>query len=839
VETAENFFVTPANVVYRFPAAGATNMRIRNNSAYALGGSAQSQAIAFYPEATTRIDFVTNGNRVENNTVYNNVTDQTPETTLTAANADHIGILATRSGSMLRNNIIDLEDPNSIGIVITAPSVLQTMTSDYNAFDIPNGAIGALANISSQGYALPSPPVATTLNQWRALTGLDMNSVSGDVTREFVSTTPGAENLHIQPNLLGSIVGNRGTVVSGMSQDIDQEPRGASSVAGRYDIGADEFTGQIRNYDIMAEDILAPVGYRASSGQYSDAEYVMNDSAVALRTMVRNVGGQPMTNRTVTLAISYVLPNGGVVPVATQTKTNVSVDVAQATMSDFGTFQPRTLRELGVTDPFYGMSPNVSPVYRFTVTSGVDDNVSNNGYTKQVRFWLQRSGREAMVSVENLNGWAGMAMADQISNKLNTDTLLAALTRINWSRADGVGTEDYDLFERDKWPTENLNFSAWSTMIWEQGSEATGVAPAERAALKQMLSAGTTNFRNTLIMAGQDVARIHDVALTSSNGSVADVDFVQNYLRSDYISSTNPADYSNRTIRGLVITPGRYEELEPTSYPGDARPRPGLLRATPGEGIARGSHVYAMQLGTPADSLAGVASSTGGRNVVYYAFDWRHAGRFDFEPDRSGAWRLLLGALDFSQQFRGVLPIELVSFRAYQSASAAVSIEWTTAMETEIGSMSIERAAVTESGVGSFELVERTSGRGTATTGADYRVIDRGVVAGGEYVYRLVTTSLEGERVVERQQTVKLAGATTGGMKLTVAPNPVRDRATVTLAGGVGTAELYDDAGRLVRTLGEVSGSVTLDASDLTAGTYSVRVRTEGGQLVERITVSR
>ena len=243
-------------------------------------------------------------------------------------------------------------------------------------------------------------PIASTLNQWRALTGLDMNSVSGDVTREFVSTTPGAENLHIQPNLLGSIVGNRGAVVPGMTTDIDNDPRGASSVAGRFDIGSDEFTGQVRNFDIMAEDIIAPVGYRATTGQFSDAEYVMTDSSVALRSIVRNVGGQPMTNRTVTLSVGYVNPaNGSVSPVYSQTRNNVAVDVAQATTTDFGVWQPRTLREVGLVDAFYGMSPNVTPVYRFTVTSGTDDNATNNTYTKDVRFYVQRSGREAMLSV--------------------------------------------------------------------------------------------------------------------------------------------------------------------------------------------------------------------------------------------------------------------------------------------------------------------------------------------------------------------------------------------------------------------------------------------------------
>ncbi|HVK37276.1 MAG TPA: T9SS type A sorting domain-containing protein, partial [Candidatus Kapabacteria bacterium] len=128
--------------------------------------------------------------------------------------------------------------------------------------------------------------------------------------------------------------------------------------------------------------------------------------------------------------------------------------------------------------------------------------------------------------------------------------------------------------------------------------------------------------------------------------------------------------------------------------------------------------------------------------------------------------------------------------------------------------------------------------------GADYRVIDRDVVAGGEYVYRLVTTSLDGERVVERQQTVKLTSATTGGLRLSVAPNPVRATATITLSGvtSSSTVDLFDDAGRLVRSLGVVttSGTIALDATDLASGSYTVRVRTAGtSSVVERITVAR
>jgi len=102
----------------------------------------------------------------------------------------------------------------------------------------------------------------------------------------------------------------------------------------------------------------------------------------------------------------------------------------------------------------------------------------------------------------------------------------------------------------------------------------------------------------------------------------------------------------------------------------------------------------------------------------------------------------------------------------------------------------------------------------------------------------------DGERVVERQQTVKLTSATTGGLRLSVAPNPVRATATITLSGvtASSTVELYDEAGRLVRDLGVVttSGTIALDASDLASGSYTVRVRAAGSSsVVERITVAR
>jgi hypothetical protein len=568
---------------------------------------------------------------------------------------------------------------------------------------------------------------------------------------------------------------------------------------------------------------------------------------------VRNVGGMPMTAREQTLVVSYLNASAQPVQVLTQTK-RFDADVAQASTADFGTFMPRTLRELVINDPFYGLNPNVTPVYRFTVTTGTDDFGGNNSYSKDVRFFVQRSGREALVSVENYSTTMP-ATAVGIANKLNADTLVGALKRISWERADGVNREDYDLFERDKWPQENLSFSPWSTVIWAQGPEPQGLTPEERLALKAMLDNGTSFFRNTLVMAGQDVARLHDVALTASNGMVADQDFVRNYLRSRYLGNTDPAVYE-RTIKGVAITPGRFEQLQSTGVAGDQPPMPSVLTATPGDGIARASHVYVELNAVPpqqparVDTAAGMAVTAEKRNVVYYAFDWRHAGRFYFEPDRSGAWRLLLGALDFSNQFRGVLPVKLVSFEAYQSAPEAVTLQWETSSEIDVRTLEIERAEVveTEAGesLGEYVLVDRTGSRGSASQGASYRVVDQGVSSGREYSYRLVTTNLEGARMVERQQRVKLGSTTAAGYSLTVLPNPVTTRSTITVrvpSGERAQVSLYDELGRLVQVLtsdAASTGVLELSAADLASGVYTVRlVSATGVVLNERVTVRK
>jgi hypothetical protein len=730
-------------------------------------------------------------------------------------------------------------------LTIEIPNYKQTVQSDYNLFWVPQGNVGQSNNLSVEGYALPSPPAAKTLQQWQSLTGLDMNSVYGDVTGEFISTNPGAVDLHINATILGSLASNRGTLVSGMTTDIDGDPR---NITARTDIGADEYAGRVRNYDLQAVSVVAPYGYRATTGQYSDAEYLMVPAgAVAISGEVRNVGGQPLLQNQITMNVERRV-GANWVPV-TSAQLMSSVDAGSSKTLGFGTFTPQSLQMYGQADAFYGSNPNVSPVYRFTLTTGTDENAANNSYSKEIRFYIQRSNRQTLVSVENFQTTLPVTAA-ALSNKLNTDTVLAALNQIAWDRADGVGADDYDLFERDKWPSTSLNFVPWRTIVWSQGEETGGLLPEERVALKAQLSSGDLYSRKNLIMAGQEVARVHDVALSATNGSVADADFVRNYLRAEYRGNTTPSNYDGRRIQGRRITPGKYELVRATGVAGDLSPTPSALRVTSGAGIAAATHSYVEMTVASADTVAGVAATGSVYNSVYYAIDWRHAGRFAFEPTKSGAQRMLLGALDYIDQFRGILPVELVSMDAYQSSREAVTVEWSTASEVSVASMEVERAEVTrtETGIseGAWSVVDRTSSRGSATQGSSYRVVDGGVKVGHEYRYRLMVVNLDGTRELAGEDMVKVAGANAEQMELTVVPNPMRTEGSVEYrvpSGETVRVVLYDVTGREVAVLSErgaSEGRVQIPVSELTTGVYTVRLESTSGILLDRkITVQK
>ena len=845
VENNRNVLVTPANVVQEFP--GQSDMDVRNNMAWDYAGDAMSIGIGFTVGAESGSDYTPSGNMSYNNTIYNASSGSSSTT-------EEYGIAVMNSEASVKNNLVALTNPSAVGLGYIARSMQNdlrslSIESDYNLIWAPSGSVGGLQRTSAEGFGLPSPPIADNLSQWQYLTGLDMNSVVGNVVPEFKSTTPGSEDLHLNPQLKRSIAGNRGTQLAEVTTDIDSEPRGQAATQGRYDIGADEFWGVVHNHDIVADNVIGPFGYRESTGTFSDAEYVMTGPEVPLTAQVRNLGGSPLASTTVTMDVEYW--NGSTwINTMSATRESSLVDVSEATEVDFGTFEPQTMLELTMDDATFGtMRPNVTPIYRFVVQTGNDGDLTNNRYEKRVRFYVERSKTEAIVSVENFAPVGSVLPTDQVElgNRLNGDSLLSALTQIRWDRTGVTGGNaayNYDVFERDRWPQYALNFAPWQFVMWAQGEEVGGLTPEERVAMKDQQQAWNEWRPAGLFLMGQEIARVHDVALNQFNGDEADRDFVRNYLRAEYRGSTDPAVYDNLRLQGVRITNGRFEMVNATGVAGDADPEPSVLRATTGDGVAQGTHYFVDHnfASTAGDSLAGMTVANRTRASVYYAIDIRHFGRFAPEADRSGVRRAVLGAIDFLDQYGVVLPVDLASLEAEQTGREAVTIRWETASEKEIAGLELERAEVlkTEAGeqLSGYQLISERAPEGGPAQAAKYQELDQSVRAGREYEYRLVSIEKDGSRQELRTVRVQLTGGNAGAYALEVRPNPVVHTGEISWRAPRGeevSLVITNSLGEEVQSsvlVSEGEGVVEIDARELTSGQYLVRLTTRSGEVL-------
>ncbi len=848
VENNRNVLVTPANVVQEFPAS--SNMKVRNNMAWNYEGESMSVGIGFGTGPQAGSDYTPRGNTVFNNTVFN----QNGNT------AEEYGVAMENSAGIVKNNLIAVTNRNAVGLGLRVRSTqndLRTVSveSDYNLVWAPNGAFGGMERVSPEGFNLPSPPVAVTLSEWQYLTGLDNNSVVGDIIPEFKSTTAGSEDLHLNPQLRRSIAGNRGTALTEVPTDIDNEPRTQAATNGRYDIGADEFWGVVHNHEIVADNVVAPFGYRASAGTFSDAEYVMTGPDVPLKAQVRNLGGSPQAATTVTLDVEYW--NGSTWINTLSATRQTAVDVSEASVVDFGTFKPQTMLELGMNDATFGtMRPNVTPIYRMVVMTGNDGDLTNNRYEKRVRFYVERSKTEAILSVENYapTGTALPTNQVELGNRLNSDSLISAMNQIRWDRTGTTGANadyNYDLFERNNWPQYALNFAPWQLTIWAQGEETSGLTPEEREAMKAQQNAWDEWRPAGLFLMGQEVARIHDVALNAFNGNVADRDFVRNYLRAEYRGATNPAVYDNLRVQGLQITNGRFEMVNATGVKTDADPRPSVLRATTGEGVAKGTHYFVdhNSASTAGDSVAGMTVANRTRASVYYAIDIRHFGRFAPEANRSGVQRVVLGAIDFLNQYGVVLPVDLASLSAEQTGREAVTVRWETKSEKDISGLVLERAEVlkTEAGeqLSGYQLIAERSPEGGPSTPATYRELDQSVRAGREYQYRLISIEKDGSRVELETARVSVTGGATGAYALEVRPNPIVNVGEIAWRAPRGEQvemTITDANGSIVQSevmVSEGEGTVRIDARDLASGQYIVRLLTGSEVLTQTLQIRK
>jgi hypothetical protein len=190
------------------------------------------------------------------------------------------------------------------------------------------------------------------------------------------------------------------------------------------------------------------------------------------------------------------------------------------------------------------------------------------------------------------------------------------------------------------------------------------------------------------------------------------------------------------------------------------------------------------------------------------------------------------------------LPVELTRLEATAS-SDGVALEWRTASEQNNAGFRVQRRSM-DGTSGDWTRVGRVDGSGTTSSPQTYRFTDESLPAGADTLqYRLAQVDLDGS--VNLSDPVTVGRGTPSGVELLDPyPNPVRTRATVSLAvpeqaSGDATLRLYDVLGRQVRTVDSAvepgRSTATVDVSGLPSGVYVLRLAADGTTRTRRLTV--
>jgi len=180
------------------------------------------------------------------------------------------------------------------------------------------------------------------------------------------------------------------------------------------------------------------------------------------------------------------------------------------------------------------------------------------------------------------------------------------------------------------------------------------------------------------------------------------------------------------------------------------------------------------------------------------------------------------------------LPVELTSFEGV-AMNEAVRLTWTTASETDNDHFVLSRS--TSEG-GQYTQIATVSGVGESANESNYSYVDRNLINGATYYYRLADVDINGN-VTNHDITVH-ATPSAGALGVVVSsydlhqnyPNPFNPTTTIVYdvkETGHVTLVVYNTIGQEVATLvDEVKDNnryqVTFDASGLAAGVYFYRL---------------
>jgi hypothetical protein len=189
------------------------------------------------------------------------------------------------------------------------------------------------------------------------------------------------------------------------------------------------------------------------------------------------------------------------------------------------------------------------------------------------------------------------------------------------------------------------------------------------------------------------------------------------------------------------------------------------------------------------------------------------------------------------------LPVELAQFSGTPANDGSVVLQWSTLTETDNDYFSVLRSTEDARGWTRLGTVE---GNGTTRTRKSYRFRDAEVAYDTPTVtYQLRQTDVDGTEKTVGETVVRI-GESASLELLAPAPNPVQDQAMIrlTVPSGNEGAQLhvYDMLGRRVKAI-DVSASgaqvLHLNVSDLSPGTYFVRLSSDATTRTQSMTVVR
>jgi len=434
------------------------------------------------------------------------------------ANTGFVAGISTQSVKTLEltNNAVAIKESISSDAPIRSglflESLLEPALIDGNAYWLSDTDLDVIRHILSEPMIINSEYATgfihdggngeyKELRQWRSWTGKGMNSIdNNDFTADYSTAGFPARLQIVSPTPMASVLNNRGIYLGGGYLDMNDLVRGTGGEP--FDIGAIEFVGESYSFDGELVEITAPANYKATSGEFSETEYMMTDKPIEVEARVRNNGKNYQDAMPIIYTIERYDSGLGTAPFTEVIDTihieispyeSVQVPLGMADGIGFD-FMPKTLAELDIPLPagdekFYGMEENISPIYKIKIAI-FDDEDDEDGYNndvseKLIRFYMIRSGIKTLECNTGLNrNYENSADVDVLANNLNAKAIEAGLVKLgiyNVTRdeaayntqenndGDKEYKQDIDRFNRNSWPSRSIDYTMYRTIFFSDG----------------------------------------------------------------------------------------------------------------------------------------------------------------------------------------------------------------------------------------------------------------------------------------------------------------------------------------------------------------------------------